>query len=83
MEFIIYLCFKCTYKLLKCACSPMFTPNCVYNVCFHFCNALEPEQSHNAVGKPQTAHCYFFALFALFADLKKKKNPIVLDSQTP
>lgn len=38
MEFIIYLSFKCTYKLLMRACSPMFTPDCVYNVCFHFCD---------------------------------------------
>lgn len=60
MEFIIYLGFKCTYKLLKCVCSPVFTLKCVYNVCFHFCNALEPEQFYNVLGKPQTAARFLF-----------------------
>lgn len=38
----------------------MFTPDCVYNVCFHFCESMGPERSHSVVDKPQTAHSDFF-----------------------
>lgn len=79
MEFIIYLGFKCTYKLLKCVCvHPCLLSKCVYNVCFHCCNALELEQTHNVLGEQQTAaRYYFFVLFAFFAD-----KIIVFDSYT-
>lgn len=63
MEFIIYLCFKCTYKLLKCM--SVFTR--VYSlVCLQcvlpcvFCNASGPEQSHNVLGLWQPAPCFLF-----------------------
>lgn len=33
----------------------MFTPDCVYNVCFQFCKLMGPEPSHSVVDKPETA----------------------------
>lgn len=63
MEFIIYLCFKCTYKLLKCM--SVFTR--VYSlVCLQcvlprfFVMHRAPEQSHNVLGLRQLAACFLF-----------------------
>lgn len=79
--FVIYLCFKCTFKLFECACSLTFTPDCVYNVCFHFCESMGPERSDSVVDKPQTAHSEFSLLFAFFTDFFFLKK--LLRSQTP
>lgn len=75
--FVIYLCFKCTFKLFECACWLMFTPDCVYSVCFHFCESMRPEPSHSVVDKPQTAHSDSSLLFAFFTDFFFLKGTIV------
>lgn len=39
---------------------PCLLFKCVYNVCFHCCNALELEQTHNVFGEQKTAARYYF-----------------------
>lgn len=50
-NFIIYLCFKCTYDLFKSVFTHVLSQVCLQCVLPSFFNALDPELSHSVLGE--------------------------------